>query len=166
MIFGTRLAISDNLIIAHKPCQIAIEGAGKPDKGGEGGEHVDHQQRQGQKQDVPENDKALAEKKCDIHEKAHVLRKEKNLARIANAVNVTHWLSVFNHFNVSQFVRNSQMCHSITQLFPMSLSLSIVRRVTYVNEGSAVQPRHSVSVSLQCSLKKMLKSKVAHKLSE
>ena len=56
------MAISDNLIIAHKPCQVAIEGAGKPDKGGEGREHVDHQQRQGQKQDVPENDKALAEK--------------------------------------------------------------------------------------------------------
>ena len=56
------MAISDNLIIAHKPCQVAIEGAGKPDKGGEGGEHVDHQQRQGQKQDVPEHDKALAKK--------------------------------------------------------------------------------------------------------
>ena len=56
------MAISNNLIIAHKPCQVAIEGAGKPDKGGEGREHVDRQQRQGQKQDVPENDKALAEK--------------------------------------------------------------------------------------------------------
>ena len=56
------MANSDNLIIAHKPCQVAIEGAGKPNQGGEGREHVDHQQRQGQKQDVPEHDKALAKK--------------------------------------------------------------------------------------------------------
>ena len=60
------MAISDNLIIAHKPCQVAIEGAGKPDKGGEGREHVDHQQRQGQKQDVPEHDKALAKKRLEF----------------------------------------------------------------------------------------------------
>ena len=56
------MAISDNLIVAHKPCQIAIDWAGKPNQGGEGGEHVDHQQRQGQKQDVPEHDRALYEK--------------------------------------------------------------------------------------------------------
>ena len=60
------MAISDNLIIAHKPCQVAIEGAGKPDKGGEGGKHVDRQQRQGQKQDVPEHDKALAKKRLEF----------------------------------------------------------------------------------------------------
>ena len=41
------------LIVGHEPGEVAIEGAGKPEQGDEGGDHVNHQQRQGQHQDIP-----------------------------------------------------------------------------------------------------------------
>ena len=47
------LTICLHLIVAHEPCQVAIEGTGKPEEGEEGGDHVDQQQSKGQKQDIP-----------------------------------------------------------------------------------------------------------------
>ena len=47
------LTICLHLIVAHEPCQVAIEGTSKPEEGEEGGDHVDQQQSKGQKQDIP-----------------------------------------------------------------------------------------------------------------